>query len=114
MRKVEKYKPKGKCLRCGQCCVEAYRFSYSAIVIDKDKGLYKDIKLRKIRPRNNSSFPCPKLIFDIHTKKAICTKHKVKPSVCSGYPSSDEEIIFEGCGFKKGDVCIAQKLKAAS
>jgi len=96
-------KPKGKCLRCGQCCMEAYRFGYDAEIIDKEKGIYRNIKFKKINPKNKTSMPCSKLIFDIKTKKAICLLHPhKKSSICKGYPFTTKEIIFKGCGYKKG------------
>jgi hypothetical protein len=92
----------GECLRCGQCCIEAWRFCYSGKKFAWGEPDPATITLEKVRTSDDTEvdhMPCPMLVFEIETKKAICLEYDKRGGVCPLYPLGPEEIIFPGCGF---------------
>lgn len=86
---------RGRCRRCGRCCIEAGRFKYSAKMLLPDEPDW--LTLEVLTP-TDFPFPCSRIIFDIHTREAICLDHSHKPEVCRRYPLSDVDRL-PGCGF---------------
>lgn len=56
-------------------------------------------KVRVIPEEKGDGFPCEALVYDIETKKAVCLIHDKKEKICKIYPTTPEEVIFQGCGF---------------
>jgi hypothetical protein len=107
-------KRSGECLRCGQCCVDAWRFSYSGKRILPDEFDWTTVKLEKVRAADDTEGDhniCPQLVFEIETKKAVCLEYDKRGGICPLYPLGPEEVIFPGCGFsftkENADVTIS-------
>ena len=81
----------GKCLRCGDCCKEAYRFTYKRI----DE---KHVQLI-LEGEDPNAKPCPSLSFE-PDGKATCLIHELKHDLCKNWPHCKEELIFPRCGYR--------------
>ena len=94
----------GECKRCGRCCVEAWRFAYTAEVDDKTgEILPSSIKAEpRIEPEDTEYFVnkkrCAQLSYD-DKGKAVCNIQENKPLVCKLYPTVPGDLIFETCGY---------------
>lgn len=86
----------GQCLQCGQCCLFGEAFTYD-VFKKGEKFIYVFKKVNKKRKYKIS--PCPKLIYDIYKRKAMCSDFENRPEVCKQFPYKKEELIFKGCGY---------------
>jgi Fe-S-cluster containining protein len=91
----------GKCNRCGKCCVEAWRFVYTAM-LDADHNVEPGTLKLDGYPRTRTRpleemIPCKELSFKDGV--AICNKQDCKSYICANWPFFPEELIFDGCGF---------------
>lgn len=83
-RKAPTFIRKGKCKRCGKCCVV--------------KNLYPGHEFMEwLDKQFDGGLVCPHL--ERNNGKATCKIHKTRPEFCRNHPTRDMEVI-KGCGFR--------------